>query len=106
MSKPRTTVPHSLPHGVDLSDARWRKSSYSGGANDCVEIADLTDVECTGVAIRDSKDPQGAALIIAAESFTAFVQGIDHGRRGVKGSAEPYCPWMEASEVLYWGSSN
>ncbi|WP_433229027.1 DUF397 domain-containing protein [Actinomadura formosensis] len=40
----------------------WRKSSYSGGADDsaCIEVAGL----CGGVAIRDSKDPEGGLLVV------------------------------------------
>ncbi|MCX4550292.1 MULTISPECIES: DUF397 domain-containing protein [unclassified Streptomyces] len=59
----------------DLSNASWRKSSYSdGGANNCVEIADnypgLTPV-------RDSKTAAtGPALIFPAAAWTAFVQDL------------------------------
>ncbi len=40
---------------------QWRKSSYSGGANDatCVELARLS----TGIGIRDSKDPDNSPLL-------------------------------------------
>ncbi|WP_420812756.1 DUF397 domain-containing protein [Micromonospora zingiberis] len=43
---------------MDLTGARWRKSSRSGGnGGDCVEVADnLSGV----VGVRDSKDPAGA----------------------------------------------
>ncbi|MWA03949.1 DUF397 domain-containing protein [Actinomadura sp. LD22] len=36
----------------------WRKSSYSGSSTDemCVEVGELIG----GVAIRDSKDPDGS----------------------------------------------
>lgn len=56
----------------------WRKSSYSGGDNgDCVEVAD-------GVAgvmpVRDSKDPQGPALVFPAAAWTAFVADVKAGR--------------------------
>ena len=40
---------------MDLSNATWRKSSYSGG--NCVGIASLPD---RSRAVRDSKDPVGA----------------------------------------------
>ncbi|MET8248310.1 DUF397 domain-containing protein [Streptomyces sp. NPDC005202] len=63
----------------ELTDAgaRWFKSSYSDGAgNNCVEIADLTDTTYAGVAIRDSKAPQGPALLVDGASFAAFVHGV------------------------------
>lgn len=61
--------------------ARWFKSSYSDGAgNNCIEIADLTDTSYAGVAIRDSKDSQGPALLVGQASFAIFVQGVRPGR--------------------------
>ncbi|MEV6752189.1 DUF397 domain-containing protein [Streptomyces sp. NPDC051214] len=58
----------------DLSNARWRKSTYSDGDGDnCVEVADgLTG----SVPVRDSKDPQGPALLIRAEAWSAFVGNV------------------------------
>ncbi|MGW5689613.1 DUF397 domain-containing protein [Streptomyces asiaticus] len=72
--------PHPALRATDLSGARWRKSSYSGGANDCVEIADLTDTAYAAVAIRDSKEPNGPVLLVAPDSFEAFVRHVSHGR--------------------------
>lgn len=55
---------------MDLTDAQWRKSSYSGtSGGDCVEVADLPHA----VAIRDSKRPESAALIVGSATFAAFV---------------------------------
>ncbi|WNI17248.1 DUF397 domain-containing protein [Actinacidiphila sp. ITFR-21] len=66
-------APDIAPEGA------WFKSSYSQeNANACVEVADLTG---TGrVAIRDSKDKSGPALVIPAESFAAFVTAVREGR--------------------------
>ena len=45
---------------MDLSNATWRKSSYSGGnGGNCVEVAALPD---DSRAVRDSKDPEGPKL--------------------------------------------
>ncbi|MGD3110589.1 DUF397 domain-containing protein [Streptomyces sp. YGL11-2] len=62
---------------VDLSAARWRKSSYSNGSGgDCVEVADGTP----GVApVRDSKDPQGPALTFSTAAWGAFVTALAAG---------------------------
>jgi hypothetical protein len=50
----------------------WRKSRYSGAANNCVEVAPLPD----GAAVRDSKDPTGAVLAFTAAAWSAFTAGI------------------------------
>jgi hypothetical protein len=60
------------------SEHAWSKSSYSsesGGA--CVEVADLA---VTGqVAVRDSKDKTGPALVFPAEAFATFVTAVREG---------------------------
>jgi hypothetical protein len=63
-----------------LKDASWRKSSYSGSqGGECVEVADgVTGV----VPVRDSKDPQGPALIFDAAAWTAFLADMKTGRYG------------------------
>ncbi|NEC90511.1 DUF397 domain-containing protein [Streptomyces sp. SID12501] len=58
-------------------DGAWFKSSYSdetGGT--CVEVAHLTPTH-TRIAVRDSKHPQGPALLLPPEAFVAL---LDHVR--------------------------
>jgi len=47
----------------------WRKSSRSGAAGDCVEVARTPTV----VAVRDSKDPEGPILEFAPDAWGEFV---------------------------------
>ncbi|TGA98807.1 DUF397 domain-containing protein [Streptomyces sp. MZ04] len=57
----------------DFVGARWRKSSYSNGeGGDCVEVADGVPGI---IPVRDSKNPQGPALFIRPEAWSAFVAG-------------------------------
>jgi Domain of unknown function (DUF397) len=55
----------------------WRKSSRSGpqGGN-CVEVAELPD---GGVAVRDSKHPEGSPLLFTLAEWRAFVGGVKDG---------------------------
>ncbi|MBB1246744.1 DUF397 domain-containing protein [Streptomyces durbertensis] len=65
------------PKATELAGAHWRKSSYSGGTgNNCVEIADLTDTAYQAVALRDSKTPEGPALLVAPQQFAAFLAHV------------------------------
>lgn len=59
---------------IDLSDALWLKSSYSNGSGgDCVEIAD----NIPGlVPVRDSKTPDGPALLLTAGAWAPFVAAL------------------------------
>lgn len=73
-----STPSMAAPHDVDLAHARWRKSSYSGGANDCVEVADLSE----HAAVRDSKDIGRRPLLFSKAAMRALVSGIAHGPIG------------------------
>lgn len=64
----------------ELPGVFWRKSSYSGpqGGN-CVEVANLADGQ---VAMRNSRHPDGPALIFTAAEWDAFVGGAKDGEFG------------------------
>lgn len=53
----------------------WRKSSYSGANGNCVEFAPTE----TGVAVRDSKDPNGPTLHFTKAEMDAFLKGAKDG---------------------------
>jgi hypothetical protein len=62
---------------ADLSAAAWRTSSYSGANGDCVEVAgNLGDV----IAVRDSKDRGGPALLFPRSEWQAFLTGLKGGQ--------------------------
>jgi hypothetical protein len=63
----------------ELEDAGWFTSSYSNNGGNCVEAADLTHTAYHGVAVRDSKDPAGPALLLAPEQFAGFVDAVRAG---------------------------
>ncbi len=55
---------------------KWRKSSYTGGQGNCVEVAPLPH----GAAVRDSKDPSGPVLRFADDAWRDFVSAVKDGR--------------------------
>lgn len=91
----------------DLGGAAWRKSTYSG-SHDCVDVAWLKSTRCGNgncvevafvqpgrcetdgcvqvkfvdglVAVRDSKDPQGQALLFTPTEWRAFIDGVRDGQ--------------------------
>lgn len=72
---------------MDLSQAHWRKSTFSGNnGGDCVEVAELTNIsgleaaypdhEDTLIAVRDSKNPDGPKLFFSPAEWDAFLNGV------------------------------
>jgi len=62
-------------NGVRASLTRavaWRKSSYSNPSGNCVEAAELAG----GVALRDSRFPDGPALVFTSATWDAFLRGV------------------------------
>lgn len=62
---------------TELTGALWRKSTHSGGnGGDCVEVAvNLPHV----VAVRDSKDRDGATLTFTPAQWKAFLAAVRDG---------------------------
>jgi Domain of unknown function (DUF397) len=59
-----------------LAGARWRKSARSSAQGNCVELAQLPD---RGVAVRNSRDPEGPALVFTDAELEAFLGGVKDG---------------------------
>jgi hypothetical protein len=59
---------------MDLTSAEWHKSSFSGGnGGGCVEVArNLPGV----VAVRDSKNREGPALVITPDAWRTFLDRV------------------------------
>lgn len=73
MPAPPRTISSSLAlHGV-----RWLRSSYSTGANNCVETARPAAGPPAGLlAVRDSKAPDGPALLFSPGSWAEFLTAV------------------------------
>lgn len=59
----------------DPTNVVWRKSSFSNGVAECVEVAATADA----VLVRDSKDRSGPVLTFTAAEWAAFTQSVRSG---------------------------
>ena len=59
-----------------LGHLEWRKSSASNPSGNCVEAATLPD---GSVALRNSREPDGAALVYTRAEIAAFLAGVRNG---------------------------
>jgi uncharacterized protein DUF397 len=73
---PMPHTPNGIPAG-QLPAVRWQKSGRSNPSGNCVELAELPDG--AGIAVRNSRDPYGPALIYTPEEITAFILGARDG---------------------------
>lgn len=55
----------------------WTKSSYSGGNNNCVEVAH--GALHSFLPVRDSKRPAGPAIVFADTAWGALVDAVKRG---------------------------
>jgi hypothetical protein len=90
---------------TELSGALWRKSSYSNGQANCVEVAAVGGGR-TLVAVRDSKAPDALRLIFTTQAWRQFTDNIDDRRRPVRlRSATASKPaWQGMGTLLLSGS--
>ncbi|MGM9381572.1 DUF397 domain-containing protein [Streptomyces antibioticus] len=63
---------HTVPDNA--APLAWRKSSYSGPeGGSCVEVLDGYP---GGVPVRDSKSPQGPAVVFSSVGWSLFVAAV------------------------------
>ena len=63
-----------------LRDISWRKSRYSNPSGNCVETAELPAGD---VAVRNSRFPDGPALVFTRAEWDAFLLGARDGEFGL-----------------------
>ena len=61
---------------AQLDGVVWRKSHFSNPSGNCVEVAELPDGR---IAMRNSRDPEGPALIYTRREVEAFIRGAKSG---------------------------
>lgn len=68
---------NGMPAGELPANTSWQKSRRSNPSGNCVEMADLPGGE--EIAVRNSRDPEGAALIYTRAEIGAFIAGVHAG---------------------------
>ncbi|ATW51644.1 DUF397 domain-containing protein [Streptomyces xantholiticus] len=62
---------------AELGEDGWHKPWSGGNGGNCVETMKLADGR---VAVRQSADPHGPALIYTSGEIEAFIQGAKSGK--------------------------
>ncbi|MGH3342189.1 MAG: DUF397 domain-containing protein [Carbonactinosporaceae bacterium] len=68
--------PYNGMPAADLHEAAWFKSRRSNSQGNCVEMAQLPGGD---VAVRNSRYPEGPALIYTPDEIEALIRGAKDG---------------------------
>lgn len=71
-----SALPRNVLSVVEPPGVQWLRSSYSTGANNCVETARPDTQVRPGprpLAVRDSKNAAGPVLLFSPESWAGFL---------------------------------
>jgi hypothetical protein len=71
-----SVVRNGVPAGT-IGGAMWRKSKRSGALGNCVEVAPLAGGD---IAMRNSRNPNGPALVYPGAPMTGFLAAIKGGQ--------------------------
>jgi Domain of unknown function (DUF397) len=69
---------------MEFSRVTWRKASYSGSNNNCVEVAGVAGLvgQRAVCLVRDSKDREGSRLLFSRGAWDLFVATVQETNRG------------------------
>lgn len=77
MRKTSMSKTHNGMSTTQLPPVTWQKSRRSNPSGNCVELGTLPGG--AEIAVRNSRDPEGPALIYTSAEIAAFVQGAKDG---------------------------
>ncbi|MCW7943959.1 toxin-antitoxin system, toxin component [Streptomyces hygroscopicus] len=73
-----SALPRHIPDSTSLHGVLWLRSSRSTGCNNCVETARPGPGPRKGlVAVRDSKNVTGPALLFTPDAWEDFLAALD-----------------------------
>lgn len=75
IKSPRMSVYNGMP-ARELGSEGWHKPWSGGNGGNCLEAMKLADGR---IAVRQSTDPDGPALIYTTDEMTAFIEGAKAG---------------------------
>ena len=61
---------------TELRGVLWQKSRHSNANGQCVELAALPDGD---VAVRNSRFPEGPALVYTRDEIASLIAGVKNG---------------------------
>ncbi|SFT38623.1 protein of unknown function [Actinopolyspora lacussalsi subsp. righensis] len=64
-------------NAMEPSTRYWRRSSYSGGNGNCVEVTTLSGA----IAVRDSKAPNAGVLVVDRHRWAEFLASLSSSVR-------------------------
>jgi hypothetical protein len=67
----------TMIYNASATGFHWTKSSYSGGDNNCVEVAH--GAIPAALPVRDSKRPAGPAIVLRDTTWGVFVDALKRG---------------------------
>jgi hypothetical protein len=73
----RTVRIHNGMRAADLGAEGWHRPWSGGNGGNCIAAMRLGDGR---IALRQSTDPDGPALICTSGEFTAFIEGAKAGQ--------------------------
>ena len=68
---------NGIPVGQLPTSVKWQKSGRSNPSGNCVEMAALPGGQ--EIAVRNSRDPQGPALVYTIDEIRALIGGAQDG---------------------------
>jgi hypothetical protein len=67
----------TMIHNASATGFHWTKSSFSGGDNNCVEVAH--GAIPAALPVRDSKVPAGPAVVFSDTAWGVFADAVKRG---------------------------